>query len=71
MLFEIVCFHFSCSSELQNIQQTQKDIFPKMFLETVNLFFQPKLLGKKRDYVPVHNTGIYPPSNIIYPIQFR
>ena len=36
-------------SKILDIQQMQKDMFPKKFVETLNLFSQPELRGKKRD----------------------
>ena len=38
---------FGAAVSCKNIQQTQKDILPKKFLKTLNLFCQPGLPVKK------------------------
>ena len=42
------CYHFGAAVE-KMFQQIQKDISRKKFLETLNLFSQPEIPGKKRD----------------------
>ena len=48
IIFGTFCSHFG-AAVAKDIQQIQRDITPKMFLETLSMFSQPELPGKKRD----------------------